>query len=105
MTLLTNQARAYVNFGRWIADCPMDCGSAMQLTNAQGVYHCVECGHMATIEWPDNVGEIWDALDERPAKRNRNWFPPSHILALKSGSPHGQTPQDLRDETQEHKEI
>lgn len=105
MELITNQARAYVNFGRWVADCPLDCGSAMQLQPGQGSYHCVECGHLATIEWPDNADDIWAALDERNAKRNRNWFPSNHTLALRSGSPHGQTVQELRDETQENKVV
>lgn len=105
MTLLTNKARAYVNFGRWIADCPMDCGSALQLQNGQPVYHCIECGFDTEIEWPNNVAEIWDALSERPAKRNRNWFPKDHHLALRSFSPHGQTAQELRDETEENRRV
>lgn len=103
MTLLTNKARAYVNFGRWIADCPMDCGSALQLRDAQPTFDCVECGFSTEIEWPDNVNDIWSALLERPAKRNRNWFPSNHTLALRSFSPHGQSVQELRDETEEHR--
>lgn len=105
MTLLTNKARAYVNFGRWIADCPMDCGSALQLQPGQAMYQCVECGYVTDIEWPSNANEIWDALLERPAKRNRNWFPSGHHLALRSFSPHGQTPQELRDETEENRRV
>lgn len=103
MNLLTNKALAYVNFGRWIADCPMDCGSALQLTNGQGVYHCGECGFTTEVDWPNNAGDIWEALSVRPAKRNRNWFPTGHPLALRSFSPHGQTPQELRDETEENR--
>lgn len=105
MTLLTNKARAYVNFGRWIADCPMDCGSAMQLTERQGMYQCVECGFATDVEWPGNADEIWEALADRPAKRNRNWFPPEHSLALRSFSPHGQTPAELRQETEDNKVV
>lgn len=105
MQLITNQARAYVNFGRWIADCPMDCGSAMQLVKLQGGYHCTECGHLTSVEWPNNPDEIWTALEARPAKRNRNWFPSGHNLALRSGSPHGQSVEELQDETQEHKVV
>lgn len=104
-TLLTNNARAYVNFGRWIADCPIDCGSAKQLQPGEAMFHCVECGHVANIEWPANADAIWDALNERPAKRNRNWFPSGHNLAVRSGSPHGQTVDELKAETQENKVV
>lgn len=103
-TLITNNARAYVNFGRWIADCPMRCGSAIQLQGGQDVFHCPECTYLASVEWPTNADEIWQALGERPAKRNRNWFPENHELALRSGSPHGQTVAELRDETEENRE-
>lgn len=104
MTLLTNKARAYVNFGRWIADCPMNCGSAMQLSSGQGMFHCSECTFMTEVEWPSNPDEIWQALLERPAKKNRNWFPSNHELAVRSNNPHGQTPQELRDETEENRQ-
>ncbi len=102
MTLLTNKARAYVNFGRWITDCPADCGSAIQLERAQAVFRCPECMFMTEVEWPANPDEIWEALGKRPAKRNRNWFPSGHTLALRSGSPHGQTIQELEDETRDN---
>lgn len=102
MTLLTNRARAYVNFGRWIADCPMDCGSALQLQPRQPTYGCIECGFTTEVEWPANADDIWAALAERPAKRNRNWFPAEHHLALRSLSPHGQSPEELRAETLEN---
>lgn len=101
-TLITNKARAYVNFGRWIADCPAACGSALQLQPGQGMFQCVECYHIASVEWPDNSDEIWVALNKRSANRNRNWFPANHELALRSGVPHGQTVQELEDETVEN---
>lgn len=94
-------ARAYVNFGRWIADCPHNCGSALQLKSGQGVYQCVECGVLSEVEWPANPDEIWSALEERRAPKNRNWFPSGHVLALKAGAPHGQTVTELREETAE----
>jgi hypothetical protein len=99
--LLTNKARAYVNFGRWIADCPYDCGSALQLQPGQAQYQCVECRLFSSVEWPDNPDEIWEALNERPAPKNRNWFPEGHTLALRCGAPHGQSAKELRDETRE----
>lgn len=103
MTLLTPaQARAYVNYGRWIADCPAGCGSALALSERQATFHCVECQTVASVDWPKNSTEIWEALQERPARRYQNWFPSNHDLALKSGCPHGQSVKDLRDETKEN---
>jgi hypothetical protein len=100
--LMTNQARAYVNHGRWIADCPRDCGSALILQNGQGGYHCPECGHLTTVEWPADVEGITAALMERPIPKTRNWFPEGHTLALRAGCEHGQTVQQLRDETHDN---
>lgn len=100
--LITTRARAYVNFGRWVADCPTGCGCALELTRGLGVFACPECKALNPVEWPRDPDAIWEALLERPAPKNRNWFPENHELALRGGSPHGQTPQQLRDETQEN---
>lgn len=107
MTLIKSQmARAYVNYGRWVADCPTGCGSALALINEDGdlmhVYACIECHALSTVDWPANAEEIWEALQERPYPRVRNWFPASHELALRTGLPHGQTPNDLREEAREN---
>lgn len=103
--ILTSQARAYVNFGRWIADCPMGCGNATGLNPGQATFLCATpggCGHVGSIEWPSNADEIWEVLLERPAPRTRNWFPSSHELALRAGQPHGQTIEELREEAREN---
>jgi hypothetical protein len=101
-TLVTSKARAYVNFGRWIADCPTSCGSAIQLQPGQAVFQCVECYFMTSVEWPNDPDGIWEALGKRPANKHRNWFPSGHELALRSNSPHGQTVKDLEEETLAH---
>lgn len=95
-------ARAYVNFGRWVADCPQDCGCALALQPGMLLFSCPECHHMCEVEWPADPDGIWEALSERPAPRNRNWFPAGHGLAVRSGSPHGQSVKELRDETAEN---
>lgn len=103
MNLITTQARAYVNFGRWIAECPLGCGNALELQKGQAQFFCNPpggCGHVGSVDWPSNPDELWEALDGR-APKNRNWFPSEHPLALKANCPHGQTPQELRDETEE----
>ena len=103
MTLiLRNEARAYMNHGRWVADCPRTCGYAWDLKDNEFLVHCGECGNVCPVDWPDNAQEIWDELQKRPLPRTRNWFPESHELAIRSGSPHGQTVHELRIETMEH---
>jgi Fe2+ or Zn2+ uptake regulation protein len=102
MNLITTRARAYVNFGRWVAECPYLCGSAMQLEPHETHLRCTECLTISEIEWPPNADEIWQALEERRAPRNRNWFPAGHELALRAGCPHGQTVEELRQETRDH---
>lgn len=102
--LITNHARAYVNHGRWIADCPADCGSARQLQPGEHMYQCGECLLVCTVDWPDDADDIWEALMERPIPKFRNWFPHQHDLALRANLPHGQTPAELREETKDHQE-
>lgn len=103
--LLNANAQAYINFGRWVADCPMGCGNATALEFNQVTYYCAPpggCGHIGEVTWPVDAPEIWGALEERPMPKTRNWFPRNHDLALKSGCPHGQTPAELREEAREN---
>lgn len=102
MLLTPAEARAYVNHGRWLADCPRDCGGALQLDPKQTNFHCRECKWIGGIEWPDNADEIMEALEERVVPKTRNWFPSGHTLALRSSTPHGQTVKQLMEETEEN---
>lgn len=104
MTLITGTALAYVNWGRWIADCPADCGGALKLAPRQTLLSCEECGLFSPIEWPANADGITEALAQRGVPKTRNWFPEGHSLALRAGCPHGQTVAELRAETAEHAE-
>jgi hypothetical protein len=103
MTLLTPaRARAYVNFGRWVSDCPQECGCALQLEPGQMLFPCPECKVISEVEWPDNADAIWEALAKRPAPKTRNWYPAGHDLAVRFGIAHGQTVKELDDETYDH---
>lgn len=101
--LLAPTARARVNHGRWIADCPRRyCANAIRLTPGQPTFHCSGdggCQLIAPIEWPADADGIWTALLERPVPGTRNWYPPSHTEALRLNLPHGQSPAELREET------
>jgi hypothetical protein len=98
----TRRAIAYVNWGRWVSDCPAGCGSAQRLEPGQDVFTCAECGQLALIAWPADADRIWFALTARILPRNRNWFPAGHPLALAANCPHGQGVDDLMAESFEH---
>lgn len=107
--LLTTRARARVNHGRWIADCPRrHCANAMRLDPRQATFHCGGeggCQMVAEVEWPADADGIWAALQERPVPGTRNWYPDGHVEALRLGLPHGQSPADLRDETRQYEQA
>lgn len=104
--LLTTRARARVNHGRWIADCPRPhCVNAIRLEPKQATFHCSGeggCQMVADVEWPADADDIWQALLERPVPGTRNWYPPGHTEAARLGLPHGQGADDLRAEHRQH---
>lgn len=98
--LVPAQARAYVNYGRWVADCPAECGGAMTLEGRQNLFACAVCKQINQVEWPPNPDEIFETLLRRPLAKNRNWFPKDHFLALRGNMPHGQTVKELEEEAE-----
>lgn len=100
---MTATVQAYVNHGRWVADCSREfCNNAMKLEPRQGSFGCSNCGLDAVVVWPADADEIWRVLSRRPVPDTRNWFPAGHDLAVRAGCPHGQTPADLLAENEEH---
>lgn len=87
-------AIAYVNHGRWVADCPSGCGGAM-LLDPEIPFMCGECfnveldGRWRQIEWPKERAAIEAVLERRRLGINRNWNP-------------GESVADLQAENQEH---
>lgn len=98
----TRPALAYLNWGRWIADCPGGCRNAERLTPGQDAFACSNCGQVALIEWPPDAGAIWQVLGMRVLANSRNWYPAGHPVAVAAGIPHGQTIHDLMVETLAH---
>lgn len=95
--------RAYVNHGRWVADCVRPyCGGAELLRPGQPAVWCSNCRLVAPVEWPRQAQQIWEALQARPVPQVRNWYPHGHPIAVRHGIPHGQSAADLVAETAEH---
>ncbi|WP_344890463.1 hypothetical protein [Actinomadura meridiana] len=99
-------ARAYHNYGRWVADCPRPfCANARRLEPGQERFWCGPeekgcCRLDCPIEWPPDAEDIDRVLKRRPVPATRNWFPSGHDLAVRAGIEHGQTVADLLAENQ-----
>lgn len=98
------QARAYVNHGRWVADCPVGCGSAMKLDPGEVSFYCPECHTISSVDWPQNADDIWEELQKRVNPKTRNWYPEDHDVAVRGRLPHGQTVKELAEEREEHEQ-
>lgn len=66
---------AYINHGRWVAECV--CGGGMGAWRENPVAACMDCGRIYGVEWPsdDDQIEAERLLLERPRPENRNWVP------------------------------
>lgn len=108
-TLIKDHVQAYVNHGRWVAECGRPyCGNAFKLDRNEMLYVCRGdggCGFAAVVEWPSNADEIWEALMQRPVPATRNWIPFGHKLAERFGLPAGQTPRELLEEQAEMEKL
>ena len=77
---------AYVNHGRWVADCP-DCNNAQLACKTDHRFLCDECGNVVIgrlwrpVEWPADVQRIENLLTERPVA-NQNWVPGENLPLL-----------------------
>lgn len=89
-------AIAYVNYGRWVADCPAGCGAAM-LVDPELPFLCGECfnegigGLWRLVKWPAERLAIETELELRLA-RNAHWSPGETVAALRrENAAHGVT--------------
>lgn len=65
------EARARVDEGRWIADCPWGCGAAFNLPADESRFWCTECagggwGKTAALVWPDGMDKLTANLESLP---------------------------------------
>jgi hypothetical protein len=96
---------AYLNYGRWVADCPVDgCGDARAVyhpqTGARQTEDVCAKGHAFQIEMPPEQVEarIVAAVADRQEDGDKAWFPKGHGWAEAAGFPTGQTPAELVEE-------
>jgi hypothetical protein len=100
-------AEAYLNHGRWVADCP-----ASGCTDARAVYpedangvpspspildQACKRGHQFRIVMPPPQleAQIVAAVDDREVDADKSWFPKGHQWAELGGFPTGQSPKEL----------
>jgi hypothetical protein len=98
-------ALAYLNWGRWVADCPEP-----GCNDARAVYHRVTgqrqtedmCakGHLFRIDMPPPAleSQLVAVLSERALESDRSWYPKGHPRATLAGLPTGQSVAELVDE-------
>lgn len=94
-------ALAYINFGRWVVDCPVPgCTDARQVEPPLMDDVCAH-GHPihALMPPPDQAAALMAELVRRPVEADRAWYPAGHPRALLAGLPTGQSVADLRAET------
>ncbi len=102
----TAQVLAYVNHGRWLADCP-ECRTGLQLPRGEHVRpmtkvrvggpvievkpkwvlstsnpECPVCDLPVKVMWPKDVDLVDAALEVRLRLTNRNWRPGESVQAL-----------------------
>lgn len=79
-------AVAYVNQGRWVADCPTCRGSEL-VDPDENFFFCLSCFNRAIanrarrVTFPDFIREIDRVISVRPL-RNQNWFPQETLEQL-----------------------
>lgn len=82
---------AYVNHGRWVADCPSAACTGAELVDPEDPrFYCLSCynapfgGRWLRVRFPPERQRraIERALLERPRARNRNWLPGETVELL-----------------------
>ena len=78
-------AYAYINHGRWVADCP-HCTSARMVEPEQDEFLCLDdqCHRVSRLVWPAQRPEIERILLARPNAKNRNWYPHESLAQLRA---------------------
>lgn len=96
----TGTVQAYINHGRWIAECPSGCGHAVIATVSTPYFLCTNCGPRTNegqwfhIVFPDDRQGVETELLKRPETpatppnmpymvNTRNWKPSESVNDLR----------------------
>lgn len=78
--------RAYLNHGRWVADCPR-CNSSDLADRAKPEFVCRPeyqgCGLVAAIQFPEDYDDIMAVAAARSSPLNRNWRPGESVIDMR----------------------
>lgn len=75
----THPVYAYVNHGRWVANC--HCLGGAELVTEGEEFLCGNCGSVRPVVWPADIEQIEAALARRPTV-NQNWQPGETVQLL-----------------------
>ena len=85
---------AYINDGRWVAECPAGCGGALVVSDQQAIFICADCGspengnNWYAVVFPAAKVQIEQVLLQRPTRAPdrahfRHWLPGETVADLK----------------------
>lgn len=94
VTSIQGSVAAYINDGRWVAECPAGCGGAIVVSETQAIFICPDCGspengnNWYAVDYPAQKGAIEQVLLKRPARAPdrahlRHWLPSETVADLK----------------------
>lgn len=72
---------AYINEGRWVADCP-ECNGGIAVWPGMPDACCYDSGHVWTVTFPAvaEIGQAEALLEHRAEPRTRNWIPAAETI-------------------------
>lgn len=83
----TTPVQARLDAGRWIADCPIGCGGAEMVSQADPVFLCLSCGS-GDMWWPVSFPGHLRAIEAEVAKRGDPhgwaWNPGETVAQLRA---------------------
>jgi hypothetical protein len=91
--------RAYVNHGRWLADCV--CGAGVAVDPAWDRAYCYDCLRIFRVTWPPDRKLAWieTILAARPLAQHQNWWPTESVAQLaRENGEHGLGTMEVPDD-------
>lgn len=89
VTAPSGEVLAYINWSRWVADCPF-CQGAEVVSRRLPVFYCASCGMErnggapARVIFPADADQIEAVLLCRPVVATRNWLPHEAVTRLQA---------------------